>query len=272
MDISATIDWISATDHEPKNHYPGMGINVETAPGMFSYSDGAIFPDTGLWTMWAPTKPAMGLHLMYSGQTIRNITARGMRCDDLLKMLVGFNCKITRVDLAIDLHGLTINLNRIKQAIIRHEYTGRERYYDSHESSDDGFSIYVGAPSSDRRLRVYNKSAEQKLPFGQWFRAELQLRRKVSTVISRAFSQNTMGNLHNTAWSTISQIVPHLQSADFREFGRDTDVVGVPSIPRETDTEKWLIQSIAPAIARFRHENPESKALLALRRALGYTD
>lgn len=269
MDISSTVDWISCTDHTPKNYYPGMDMNSEDAPGLFSYTHGAIFPDTGLWVMWSPNKPSMGLHLIYSGQTLRNMRERGLPPDKLLKAIVGFQVKITRVDLAIDLTGVNLNLSRIKDAVVMHKYEGRERKYDSHESSDDGFSIYVGAPSSDRRLRIYNKAAEQGMERKHWFRAEVQLRRKVAQLVSYGYTSNSMGNLHSAAWATMSAIVPGLQSEDWRNFGRDTDKVGVPAVPRETDTEAWLINSIAPAIAKFRHEHPDSKALVALRKALG---
>jgi DNA relaxase NicK len=198
------------------------------------------------------------------------MAASGTLPDALLKELVTMDLKFTRLDLAIDARGLGIDLKKIKAAVKRGDYEGRRRKWLDMENSESGYSLYIGSPTSERRLRVYHKGAEQGFPELDWVRLEDQLRSKVADTIARAFSSGSMGNLHSTSWAIADQMLSKLQSQHWREFSRATDKVWIPPIRRTTDLESWLIQSVAPSIRRLSKDKPDSPALKAMREALAF--
>ena len=267
--LSATIDWISCTSHQNRDSYPGMIGTGKDTHGLHSYTRGYLFKETGLWVMYSPKRPDMGLHMLYSGEVIRKLQTLKIQPDSLLKLLVETGVTFTRLDLAIDAKSEGVNLDRIKTAIYRKEYSGRERVARTTDNADDGYSIYVGAPTSDRKMRLYNKAAEQALDGIDWKRLELELHRRVSDTIARAFCSGSMGNIHDAAWAIADKMLPDLLPATWKIFGKATDQISVPNIPHITDTERWLINTVAPTIEKFRQENPNSIAIVALKAALG---
>lgn len=78
--------------------------------------------------------------------------------------------KITRFDLAIDLKG--IDLSRFD---IRDKNSRKFNIY--YDASGRMETLYIGARTSDLRIRIYDKAREQKDESGeQWWRIEAQLR------------------------------------------------------------------------------------------------
>ena len=97
---------------------------------------------------------------------------------------------------------------------------------------------------------------------------EVQLGKETAQATAYGFANGDLGTIHDLTWGTAKDMLPALQSRSWREFGRRTEVVGLPKIKRLTDTETWLINVVAPTIARFRKDNPNSLAIRALRAAL----
>ena len=142
--LSATVDWIAVTDHNKKGGYPGMSGPVKNRGGLSHYNSGAVYKETGLLCLWHTNRPEMGLHVIYTGETLRAIYLLGLAPDDLVKQLVASQTKFTRLDLAIDALDCPINLDAIKQAVKERRYEGRKKLWRNIESSDDGYSLYIG--------------------------------------------------------------------------------------------------------------------------------
>lgn len=75
---------------------------------------------------------------------------------------------ISRVDLAVDDREGVLDLNVIADAVKHNQINSRirkRRIYDSYDGADDdGMSIYLGAPQSSFRIRIYDKAKEHFKP------------------------------------------------------------------------------------------------------------
>jgi DNA relaxase NicK len=102
--------------------------------------------------------------------------------------------KFARLDIAIDTDA--IHIDRIVQAVDGDELVSRCQWAKEERMlrGAAGRTVYVGAPSSDRRVRFYDKAAEQKLnenlpegvePF-VWTRAEIQHRNRHAQIAAQA--------------------------------------------------------------------------------------
>lgn len=91
--------------------------------------------------------------------------------DDLMVQEVN----VSRLDIAgDDLEGI-LNYRRMALHCRHRRYICKARW--NMWTDGDEQAIYFGAPSSDRRLRIYNKALEQGQE-GHWIRAEMQMRNK----------------------------------------------------------------------------------------------
>jgi hypothetical protein len=80
------------------------------------------------------------------------------------------NVRITRVDPALDLKGIDINDYAIIDSLSR-------KYNSWHSGTGRLETYYIGATTSDLRIRIYDKALEQGEK-GDWWRIESQLRRE----------------------------------------------------------------------------------------------
>lgn len=116
---------------------------------------------------------------------------------------------------------------------------------------DRGLTLYVGAPSSERRVRLYNKSVEAGLypPIGEYLRIELQLRNRYA---DEAYLNSSASDLMYAYYimsvtalvPTISRVLPYV----------DLDL---KKLERSANTENWINNTVLPALHRYRLLNPE---------------
>ena len=78
--------------------------------------------------------------------------------------------KISRFDMAFDFYGYDFN-----KYIIRDKRGRKKNSW--LDGSDQLETMYIGSPSADLRIRIYNKAKEQKIEYPlDWWRIELQFR------------------------------------------------------------------------------------------------
>lgn len=89
--------------------------------------------------------------------------------------------KLSRVDIAIDLFDVNIADYEIHHDSVKtNEWRDRSRRLET---------LYVGAPNSDMRFRIYNKAKEQQMDDGRiWWRIEAQLRDEFATLLLIGFN------------------------------------------------------------------------------------
>ena len=134
----------------------------------------------------------MGIHLEMSGQGCREyelLTTYENPFPQLLQLLFLANCKITRLDLAVDDKGekTYFSLDTLRRCVKDKTITSRFRKVrditETHIKTGKrtGDTLYFGSIQSDLQVRFYDKKSERKNNTGEeiegeWVRTELQLR------------------------------------------------------------------------------------------------
>jgi hypothetical protein len=139
-----------------------------------------------------------------------------------------------------------------------------------------GATLYVGAPSSDARLRLYNKSAESgEYPDGggEWLRAELQLRNRYADRMYAACLGGAMGG-------TALEFVRRMGDNNLYRLLRDTtdSIVDAPYWDEDSDLDwvgrriHWMVHCVVPALRKLVLHDPETRREvgIALARIMDY--
>lgn len=125
----------------------------------------------------------MGVHVQMSGKGCREMEQAGiMAWGALVEWVWQHGGHLTRVDIALDERQGLLDMAVIQAKLEAGEYRSAAKFWMSETSGRKraevaGRTIYLGRPSSDTRLRIYDKAAEQNVT-GPWVRVELQLRRE----------------------------------------------------------------------------------------------
>lgn len=81
---------------------------------------------------------------------------------------------ISRLDVAADDHEGVLDMRKIFKYIATGRVICKAKFRTWTQGSEE--HCYFGSPSSDRRVRIYNKALEQGKPEEHWIRAEMQMR------------------------------------------------------------------------------------------------
>jgi hypothetical protein len=270
MSLSATIDWLSFT-HKPvareKAKFIGMTSNRELVVPKHGYTDAVLY-ETGLVHMWSKMREGMGHHYVYSGSCLASLAGQGHSCMVILDHAIKAGAKITRLDLALDVLDRKIDITSIARDVNDGKSTGTARSWEHVVSQGGGETLYIGSRQSERFLRLYNKAAQTGNLDMQWSRLEVELKGDTAKTLARVVSQQTSLSLGDVLWE-IANGMCKLDNPDWLIFAEHTDTIGLPKIERFSDTEKWIIEQVCPAIERFFRDHPSSPAYDKLIAALG---
>jgi hypothetical protein len=213
--------------------WKGTNLEKEVVRGTNGY-DFTLQVDAHTTVQFSAYNPRMGVHLGASGQSsiLRDFdTTREFR------RAVGERWKDTtasRVDIAWDTDVDMSDACRSYFKLNRDNVPTPLLY----ESRNGGMTLYIGAPSSDKRVRVYNKAAEQDLEGLVWWRYELQLR----------------GRYAKAAWLSHFNDYPKAGASEalwnVGRFGKDVGKV----FPRPISLHggaKWAWDVVLPALSNL---------------------
>jgi hypothetical protein len=131
---------------------------------------------------------------------------------------------------------------------------------------DTGATLYVGAPSSERRLRVYNKTAESgEIPAdgGEWLRVEIQARDRYADRLYRAYMKGALTGVYleyvramadDVLYRLLRDSVCDLSAPTWDEDEDATDWVARRA--------RWLRETIVPALRRLALHSEEGRLLI----------
>lgn len=127
---------------------------------------------------------------------------------------------------------------------------------------EPGETLYVGAPASDVRLRVYNKSAEAGIRpegGGEYLRVELQFRNRKADRMFVAFRARApklpfLSQLKRMVDAFTYQIVKNVVEEGEQELFTEEEVPELDAVSRR---KAWLERSVVPALKRILAEEPE---------------
>lgn len=216
-----SIDWLSFTLRDRSDlrgaasFIAGVfGGDVASAVegGLFGYTQQVMVLGSGR-VLWNPDRPDMGVHVMLGSKALQRC---GMAPLALLGMLADLGAVVTRLDVCVDTEGFSIDtfwdaiqagqlVSMLRRGVRVEQFSAQDG------SSLPGMTIYLGAPTSDRRVRIYDKAAEQGLAEGVWTRFEVQHR---GDHAQRAAE-------HLLSGASASDLL--VSAADFRVVGSDSN-------------------------------------------------
>jgi hypothetical protein len=129
--------------------------------------------------------------------------------------------------------------------------------------SEKGTTLYIGAPTSRVRLRIYNKTAESGIVpegGGEYVRFELQCRNQYADKAFVAFRNNMVRSFYLMMIKrmvdnyTYKLVEGAIRSADEELFTDDFPVSKDDPVARK---KRWLEQSVLPALRRLLVEDKE---------------
>jgi len=132
---------------------------------------------------------------------------------------------------------------------------------------EPGCTLYVGAPKSDCRLRIYNKSAEsgiKPLSPGDYLRVEIQFRNRYADRMFRAIRARAprlpfLSHLRRMIDSYSFDCVKRYVEQEDEELFPDDEVKDVDEISRR---KAWIERSVIPAIRKVLAADPDYRDIL----------
>jgi hypothetical protein len=224
----------------------------------------------GVQLLWNDDRPEMGYHAVFAGSALRNLQQlRGIHMETLLRDAVYSEGHISRLDIAKDFVGESVNYQAIYQSLEQNANVGLARKYGKIESNDGGFTIYVGSRQSEKFIRIYNKAAEGKLQGELWSRFELETKGMVARSLAHSIcaSDNWAKQFDGLVLGMLD--LPHCD--EYQKFFQPGILaVGLPRIEKTSDTERWIETQVIPAVCRHFAKNKHSQAVQRLIDALLY--
>lgn len=140
----------------------------------------------------------MGTHIIITGKGCRLYENKNSLFD-LIDRINKYDCKITRIDLAIDdKEGNIILIDKILEDIKKGNTVSRWKnsleltQRELKNGKTNGQTIELGARSSEVFLRIYNKSMQMKKE-GNWVRMEIEIKGKKATQLQKIINNQPIG-------------------------------------------------------------------------------
>lgn len=241
--VRTSIDWVECTFPQtcqvPRPDWMN-NEGVECRP-MNAYDRAMRYGD-GRTEMTHSKRADMGTHVALTGSVIGQY---GQRAYELLDIYRTGQGRFSRIDLAVDVFNMPGFTPEMATTLIQAgKCRSRSRAFPLwHDAVGRGYTQYVGAPSSDVRVRIYDKGAERRLDDLQWVRVEAQYRRRRAHTCACAITDGTEER----------ELIR--DAVDFPEWPEWEKVFRMPAVhmkteKQDTNTERWLLQQCAPALAR----------------------
>lgn len=261
MATSFAVDWIRATT---KHHSISdvisrfkFGFEIEdwaTSKGFNAY-DSCIQNPYGHLVMWSTAYENQGVNIMFDGRSCNELHEAGYDLIEIVKWLSEEEFKFTRLDLAIDIRQVQIDIIELFNS----EYTGsinnEPDLYMKGRNARGGATIYLGSRTSEKFIRIYDKAKQRKISDIFWTRVELELKAATATKIAKKMRSMTYEEIATMT----QQIIRGMYNPENETFrgAFSVDPVKVGSTKNEDhDTYVWLMQSVAKTMAKTMLEMP----------------
>lgn len=214
---------------------PGYNIGYDAGIGRVDYHE---------------DRPEQKIGVQLTGVDLAELEQGGWSYTTVLKRCEQLEGRVTRLDLAVDFTREYVppawfldawNAGRIKTpARTIHEYT-------SQTDGEKATTVYIGAPSSDRQLRIYDKGKQMKTSY-PWTRAELVLKGERANLAHKAILEHGLAKVVKAAFL---DYVVVMGIPAWSEFIDDDDLPVMHTVGRkQTDTKRWLIDVVMPVLER----------------------
>jgi len=261
MDTHVGIDWLAATLPTPLSGDSTRGLRY-WATNMFDIPSRAWLPEQGRWgypyslrdpdsgiTVFYGGTPEMGVHYVLPGAACQ----RG-HAERILGLAYVQWHKFSRLDIAWDIRdGLLVA--DLAAAAQRGALVTDARGW-ALLTGTSGSTLYIGSRKSERYLRCYDKRAEQGLTTGPaWTRLELECKGDRANAIAGALVAHGLNIIPDiiAAYASFPEVEPWRRAYEAVRIGATLD----PTRRKLRDTERWLVDVVAPALASRCRANPQ---------------
>jgi len=254
MKVEALIDWVSATVRLTDvslmpywlEQMRGWAEKLTLIPrdrflpgkGRFGYEMSLRDKLTGATVLFPHMKRFdMGLHVDMPGQACAEVC--GLH---LVTELAEMDATFSRVDCTLDIHAGNLDIQSLNDELIQGTADTSARAYQLITSST-GVTLYVGSPSSNKRLRVYDKAAERGVD-ADWKRIELQARGDDADAIAHYMVQEGLPGVPR-----VIRAFCDFQNAVWREAMGIEPGVTLETDKRAPNRRRWLLGRVAKSVA-----------------------
>jgi len=196
-----------------------------------------------------PGRPDMGVHVMMTGQSMHKLNEIGYDTLQLIPWCNEQKARITRLDLAIDVHETPVDIVGLTKCKQVKGEEGSAKKWNLITGSDNGVTLYIGSRKSEKFMRVYNKAAQMGLEGVEWSRFELEIKQDTCRTIAAAITSLPSGEIP----TYVKGLMKGLFNPNDALYQA---IMNVPSVQvgstKDTsdDTLKWLYNSVAKTLAR----------------------
>lgn len=200
----------------------------------------------------------MGTHLTLSGSSLSELRkTQGRSDEDFIRDFAALDGRASRMDLCINIYAGELTPDDFMQAYRKGGLKTSARGANITSGVLDGIdgeTLYVGARSSERYMRIYDKAAEQKIvDQGAWIRLEMEFKRMKARATSNACLQYPVAQVINASFGDYLKwgneeynIAIHGPSAKIDEIGR-----------QDTNRRAWLLNVVTKSLARQLFLEPD---------------
>jgi hypothetical protein len=257
--ISAKVDYFRATTSDAKaiqkitEEFYRDDTTLPSIP-LYGYAHSLREIQSGAIFCFAPHTATMGVCSQFAGQAITSeMEARAKPSYWCLRSIHDERWRCSRIDIAVDVFDPTFSVEAFSARIAEPSAHSIWRKWTSNkaELGGRGHTLYGGAFESEKRLRIYDKAAEQGVE-GDWTRYEMVFSAKrAQEVWERVRECNTDVGFLDVAKGLLASMV---SLPDWAEW-QSTMAVGAKhswqEVPRvESDTRQWLLSQVVPTFQK----------------------
>jgi hypothetical protein len=247
--FSQKIDWLEVTFKKgtPINLPSILSQNFVETKAFNGYTTASLYSDKRV-LMTNADRPDMGNHIVWNGEACGLCP---IAPENLIAHLFKVGASFTRIDLAIDLINCNLHPSQATEEITNGRVKTRAQQFPFWaDAKGKGYTQYIGKKASEVYARIYDKAAEMGVEQDHT-RVELIVRHGRAN--HAAFAVSNGSDFRGMVLSFVN----------FEEWGEWSKAMDVPEIklPKEQklgNTEKWLLEACAPALARTILLNPEA--------------
>jgi len=253
MNINWVIDWLAYNavgtydlNHQAMAYKPELWAWIETK-GTYGY-DKAIETSDKARIMWSSTRNDMGTFISYPGRALSAYSGRGVSAIEIMENHRNQNDICRRLDLAFDVIDSGLKITDLYRSLKRGLADTNVKKYNL-ITGNQGDTLYIGSRESEQFIRIYDKAKEQGDFESDKIRIEIELKGSRAIQMAEYISNATEPEAIRRTQQLINSVV-QFKGKEWVEI-MSTDAVGLAKAKDEQpDTEKWLLQSVAPAMAK----------------------